>query len=103
MAPKRMLNFGLYSIKEYIQMYNTQVNRELDMQSYAIKIISGLTMTGITALYFHGNYMLDQTNKRFEQVDKRFEQVDKRFEKIEDNVAKLNSKVDEILHILKKN
>lgn len=89
MAPKRMLNFGLYSIKEYMQMYNTQVNRGLDMQSSAIKIISALTMVGFTAMYIHGNYMLDQTNKRFE--------------KIENDVDKLNSKIEEILNVLKKN
>jgi hypothetical protein len=79
----------IYSVKEYINQSKEHVNRELDMQSYAIKVITGMMMSGFAAMYLH-------VDKRFEQVDKRFEQVDKRFEHLESEVKDIKKEVKEI-------
>ncbi len=95
-----------FSVKEYCNLYmkesNTRINRELDMQAYAIKVITGLTISGFTAMYFHTNYMFDQVDKRFEQVDKRFEQVDKRMDSMQSDIKEIKGVMSEILITLKK-
>jgi septal ring factor EnvC (AmiA/AmiB activator) len=86
----------IYSVKEYINQSKEHVNRELDMQSYAIKVITGMMMSGFAAMYLHVDKRFEQVDKRFEQVDKRFEQVDKRFEHLESEVKDIKKEVKEI-------
>jgi septal ring factor EnvC (AmiA/AmiB activator) len=91
-----------YSVKEYQQLYINQANRELDMQSYAIKVITGMMMSGFAAMYLHVDKRFEQVDKRFEQVDKRFEQVDKRFEHLENEVKEIKGTLNDILLAVKK-
>lgn len=65
------------------------------MQSYAIKVITGMMMSGFALMYL-------QVDKRFEQVNKRFEQVDKRFEHLEAEVKEIKGTLNDILLAVKK-
>jgi len=92
----------VYSVKEYINQSKEHINRELDMQSYAIKVITGMMMSGFAAMYLHVDKRFEQVDKRFEQVDKRFEQVDKRFEHLESEVKEIKNTLNDILLAVKK-
>ena len=80
----------IYSVKEYINQSKEHVNRELDMQSYAIKVITGMMMSGFAAMYL-------QVDKRFEQVDKRFEHLESEVKDIKKEVKEIKSTLNDIL------
>jgi septation ring formation regulator EzrA len=86
----------VYSVKEYINQSKEHINRELDMQSYAIKVITGMMMSGFAAMYLHVDKRFEQVDKRFEQVDKRFEQVDKRFEQVDKRFEQVDKRFEHL-------